>query len=91
MKDLTTNQQPAIIEASNKHLAFVQRIGQHSSKVFIGVRFPYAGPKTKVLQHKNLTINQIGAIIHTWVEEVLGNRDTQKNLTINGKGVIIDT
>lgn len=25
-------------------LAFVQRIGHHSSKVIIGVRFPYAGP-----------------------------------------------
>jgi hypothetical protein len=25
------------------------------------------------------------------IEEVLGNRDTKKNLTINGKGVIIDT
>ena len=27
------------------YLAFVQRIGQHSSKVFMGVRFPHAGPK----------------------------------------------
>ena len=27
-----------------KHLAFVQRIGQGSSKAYIGVRFPYAGP-----------------------------------------------
>ena len=25
-------------------LAFVQRIGQDSSKVYMGVRFPHAGP-----------------------------------------------